>query len=189
MYLFFDTETTGLPKRWNAPAADFNNWPRLVQIAWLFSDDGGHEIGSADYIIKPDGFLIPKEAENIHGISNERAIMEGVPLVNALSEFLAAMKKCEILVAHNMSFDEKIVEAEFLREKLEYDLRDIKKICTKITSTEFCQLPGNYGFKWPSLPELHNKLFGSGFEDAHNALSDVKICAKCFFKLKRLGVL
>lgn len=188
MYLFFDTETTGLPKRWNAPATDFNNWPRLVQIAWILYDEKGNELRRADYIIKPEGFFIPKEAESIHGISNERASMEGILLKRALTEFLTAMKKCAILVAHNMSFDEKIVEAEFLREKMKYDLR-IKKICTKLSSTNFCRLPGNYGYKWPSLTQLHNKLFGADFENAHNASSDVKICAKCFFELKRLGVL
>ncbi|MFH0856845.1 MAG: 3'-5' exonuclease [bacterium] len=188
MYLFFDTETTGLPRRYNAPATDFNNWPRLIQIAWMLYDGAGNEMQSADYIIKPEGFLIPKEAENIHGISNEKANAEGIFLKQALSEFLAAMKKSEILVAHNMSFDEKIVEAEFLRENMEHNMGNLKKICTKINSTEFCQLPGNYGFKWPSLTELHNKLFSSDFDGAHNALSDVKICVKCFFELKRLGV-
>ena len=34
MYLFFDTETTGLPKRWNAPVTDLENWPRSFAGAW-----------------------------------------------------------------------------------------------------------------------------------------------------------
>ena len=46
MYLFFDTETTGLPKRWNAPVTDLENWPRLVQLAWIMYDDRGNMLES-----------------------------------------------------------------------------------------------------------------------------------------------
>lgn len=42
MYLFFDTETTGLPKNYKAPASDSDNWPRLVQIAWSIYDAEGN---------------------------------------------------------------------------------------------------------------------------------------------------
>ena len=53
MYLFFDTETTGLPKRWNAPVTDLENWPRLVQLAWIMYDDRGNMLESRDVIVKP----------------------------------------------------------------------------------------------------------------------------------------
>lgn len=59
MYLFFDTETTGLPKRWNAPVTDLENWPRLVQLAWIMYDDRGNMLESRDVIVKPEGFTIP----------------------------------------------------------------------------------------------------------------------------------
>ena len=69
MYLFFDTETTGLPKNWRAPVADLNNWPRLVQLAYLYCDGDGNTLLSGDYIIKPDGFLIPESASIIHELA------------------------------------------------------------------------------------------------------------------------
>jgi DNA polymerase III subunit epsilon len=59
MYLFFDTETTGLPRNWKAPVTDLNNWPRLVQLAYLLYDNDGEKISGGDYIIKPEGFTIP----------------------------------------------------------------------------------------------------------------------------------
>jgi hypothetical protein len=62
MILFFDTETTGLPKNWKAPVTDLNNWPRLVQLAFLLYDKSGNLVSSGDYIIKPDGFSIPFES-------------------------------------------------------------------------------------------------------------------------------
>jgi len=189
MYLFFDTETTGLPKKWDAPVTDLDNWPRLVQIAWLSFDKEGKEISGKSAIIKPEGFVIPEEASLVHGISTEIAKKDGVSLEKILKEFSIMSDKTQFLIAHNMSFDEKIIEAEFLRKGIQKSLFSPEKVCTKETSTKFCQIPGNYGFKWPSLSELHIKLFGSDFEDAHDAMIDVKACARCFFELKKQGIL
>ncbi len=188
-YLIFDTETTGLPKNWKAPVSKLDNWPRLVQIAWLQCDNSGNVLASSDYIVKPQGFTIPKDAENIHGISTETAMTEGVALKKVLNQFSIAINNSNFLVAHNMSFDEKIVGAEFLREDIKNKLFDISRICTMESSTDYCKLPGKYGYKWPSLSELHYKLFDQYFEEAHNADVDVKACAKCFFKLKSEGFL
>ncbi len=189
MYLFFDTETTGLPRRWDAPASDLRNWPRLVQLAWLLCDENGNELEAKDYIVKPEGFSIPADASDIHRISNEKAVSEGVVLGLVLKEFLAVVNQAKVLVAHNMSFDGNVLEAELIRTGLTGVLSGISKICTKISSTDYCRLPGDYGrYKWPTLQELHFVLFQSNFEEAHNAMIDVQICAKCFFELNRLGV-
>jgi len=189
MFLFFDTETTGLPQNYNAPISDFNNWPRLVQIAWLTYDKKGKKIAGANFIIKPEGFIIPEQAANIHGITTEKALRQGVDLKNTLSNFAEAVRESKIIVAHNMSFDEKIIGAEFLRKKVLHDLFESIRVCTKEEATDYCQLPGNYGYKWPRLSELHIKLFGEDFVDAHDALADVRACAKCFFELCKRGVI
>ena len=80
MYLFFDTETTGLARNWKAPVTDVANWPRIVQLAWVECDDAGAVIGQAEWIIRPDGFTIPLEASRIHGITMEIAFGTGVPI-------------------------------------------------------------------------------------------------------------
>jgi DNA polymerase III epsilon subunit-like protein len=187
MYLFFDTETTGLPKNWKAPITDLNNWPRLVQLAYLLYDMNGKLIAEGDHIVKPDGFIIPTEASRIHGITTERAIEEGKPIQIVLQDFESFIFEAMVLVAHNMSFDEKIVGAEFLRNKMKDHIASKKKICTMQSSTNFCAISGNYGYKWPKLSELHYKLFRTGFEEAHNAAADIQATAKCFWELKRLG--
>ncbi len=190
MIIVFDTETTGLPKNWNAPVTDLENWPRLVQLAWMRFDRNGNELEKRSYIIRPDGFSIPGDAEQIHGISTERALFEGEDLHVVLSEFLEAVEQCQYLVAHNISFDEKIIGAEILRTGINYRRNPaIKRICTKEASTDFCQLPGPYGYKWPNLSELHQKLFGTTFEEAHQADVDVEATARCFFELIRRQVI
>ena len=87
MYLIFDTETTGLPKNWSAPITDSDNWPRAIQIAWQLHDDMGNCIEHEDYLIRPDGFDIPFDAERIHGISTELAQRDGLPLGEVLGKF------------------------------------------------------------------------------------------------------
>lgn len=187
MYLFFDTETTGLPRNWKAPVSDLNNWPRLVQLAFLYYDRNGNMISGGDFIIKPEGFTIPIDASKIHGISTEKALREGQSLLPVLQHFNSLIEQASYLVAHNMSFDEKIVGAEFLRSGMQNSIPQKNKICTMESTTNYCAINGPYGYKWPKLSELHYKLFRTSFEEAHNAAVDISATAKCFWELRKLG--
>ena len=55
MYLIFDTETTGLPRNYNAPISDSENWPRAVQIAWQLHNEKGALLEHKDFLIIPEG--------------------------------------------------------------------------------------------------------------------------------------
>jgi DNA polymerase III epsilon subunit-like protein len=186
MYLFFDTETTGLPLNWKAPLDDLDNWPRMVQIAWLLYDYKGNLIKNNNYIIRPEGFTIPEEAAKVHGISTSKALKKGKDLRAVLQEFNELIAQADCLVAHNMSFDEKIVGAEFLRKEMDNIIDFKKKICTMQCSADICMINGPYGYKWPKLSELYYQLFGKDFKEAHNALNDINATAECFWEMKRL---
>ncbi|MFD2033200.1 DNA polymerase III subunit alpha [Belliella marina] len=185
MYIIFDTETTGLPRSYDAPMSADDNWPRLVQLAWQLHDAKGKLISNNNFIVKPEGFTIPYNAEKVHGISTDRAMKEGHDLVKVLEIFHEDVVKAKYLVGHNIGFDINVVGSEFLRKEVPMQLQQMKELDTKDISTEFCALPGGRGgkFKWPTLTELHKKLFGVGFEDAHDAAYDVAATAKCFFGL------
>ncbi|MCF7820012.1 MAG: 3'-5' exonuclease [Candidatus Pacebacteria bacterium] len=189
MYLFFDTETTGLPKSFKAPVSDLDNWPRLVQLAWQNYDAQGNLLASFNYIIKPNGFIISDEVAKIHRITQARAEAEGVELEPVLTEFVEHLNKNEFAVAHNFSFDENIVGSELLRAKMENIFERIRKICTMKGTVNVCQIPGARGYKWPNLTELHKYLFQKDFAEAHDAEADVKALANCFFGLKRRGLI
>jgi DNA polymerase-3 subunit epsilon len=189
MLLFFDTETTGLPKNWKAPVTDLNNWPRMVQLAYLLFDSNGNRISDGNYIVKPNGFTIPNDAFQVHGISNERASREGVSLESVLRDFQILIEQATFIVAHNIDFDEKVVGAEFLRCNMPNSLNSKGKICTMKSSIDFCAIDGPYGYKWPKLSELHHKLFNTHFEEAHNAELDIAATAKCFWELTSRGVI
>ena len=184
-YIFFDTETTGVPKNYNAPSSNTDNWPRLVQLAWILTDDHGETINSGNLIVKPNGFTIPIEASRIHGITTEKALKEGVDLENVISQFKADFDEATYVVGHNVSFDKKIVGAEMIRLHTT-DIMDTKRsFCTMQASTNYCRIPGKYGFKYPKLQELHRKLFGCDFDNAHDALSDIRATEKCFWEMRK----
>jgi len=188
-YLFFDTETTGIPKNWDAPISDSDNWPRIVQLAWILYDSDQKLLSSNNMIVFPENFIIPKDASSVHGITTEYARYNGEPLETVLSQFNEDASKAEYLVAHNINYDENVLGAEYYRSELKNPLPDLQQICTMSSSTDYCAIPGNYGYKWPKLDELYFKLFGEYFENAHDALADVEATAKCFWELKKRGVL
>lgn len=115
MFLVFDTETTGLPLRDNAPLSDFDNWPRAVQIAWQLHDDQGKLIEAKDYVIRPDGFDIPYNTAKFHGITTAVAQEYGVDLAFAMEEFSKALAQTKFIVGHNLAFDNNILGCEYLR--------------------------------------------------------------------------
>ena len=187
MFLIYDTETTGFPSRYGAPHTDLEAWStaRLVQIAWQLHDIDGSLISAQNILVRPEGFEIPYASEQIHGISTERALAEGVSIQEALGVFEEDLKRTKFLIAHNIEFDLGVVGSEVVRAERSTSLWDIKTIDTKLVSTEYCALPGGRGgkFKWPTLTELHTKLFGEAFQDAHDAAYDVHATTKCFFAL------
>ena len=191
MYLIFDTETTGLPQNWNAPLTDFINWPRCVQLAWQIHNKEGVLVEVKNYIIKPEGYDIPYNAEKIHGISTDLAFKKGVPLLDVLIEFSEDVKKSKFVVGHNIGFDNNIIGCELLRNKMSNFLADFPSVDTKDDATNYCAIPGGRGrkFKWPNLTELHVKLFGETFAEAHNASADVEATARCFLELIRLEII
>lgn len=191
MYLIFDTETTGLPHNKSAPVEELDNWPRLVQIAWQLHDKTGKLLSTGNHIVKPEGFTIPFNAERIHGISTKHAVEVGEDLAEVLDKFTVDVKKADVLVGHNIEFDNKIIGAEYLRTDNENLLAEARNIDTSTSTVEFCQLQGGVGgrLKMPKLIELYTKLFGEAFDDAHDAAYDVDATAKAFFECLRRSII
>lgn len=187
MYLIFDTETTGLPRNFNAPITDLDNWPRVVQLAWQLHDEAGELVSQQDFIIQPDGFNIPFESERVHGISTELARAVGEPLTTVLERFQKDLAKANFMVGHNLKFDINVLGCEFVRLGQDTPLtKPVLDTCTE-RSALLCQIPGGRGgkFKLPTLTELHEYLFGEAFNEAHNATADVESTTRCFLELLR----
>jgi DNA polymerase III epsilon subunit-like protein len=191
--LFFDTETTGLPKSRDARNHDVDNWPRLVQLAWLLTGVDGSMI-VRNRIVIPWGFQIPPAATEIHGITNAIAEEDGISIKESMVEFMVAVEMAELLIGHGVYFDKSVVGAELIRLGMEsaYEIfKKVKRFDTMQKSTKICKLPhknGRKGYKWPTLQELHKHLFLTDFESAHDAYADVQATVRCYHELIGKGV-
>lgn len=186
-YLFFDTETTGLPGNFKAHYTETSNWPRIVQLSWLVADDNGTILKESDFIIKAD-FEIPSSASQIHGITNAIATEKGVVISEVLNALLTDLNDVDRLICHNVSFDLSVLQSELFRNSLKHEI-EVPTFCTMRSSTDYCQIPGPRGFnKWPKLEELYSACFNKRLTNAHNAMADVKATYEVFYHLKNKGV-
>jgi DNA polymerase III subunit epsilon len=198
LYLFIDTETTGLPKRLvaNGETDDaFEEekhlllWPRLVRLSYIIQDGRGTEILANDFIIKPDHFIIPTVASDIHGITTEIANTKGQPLKTVLRHFRQVYDYTRFIVGHNIYFDTKVIAAEFLRNDIQDTFTNRSKLDTMGLSVDYCAIKGHYSYKYPTLSELYQKLFNKSFEGAHSSAIDVRIVATCFGELRGQNII
>ena len=190
--IIFDTETTGLPKSKKAPPSKTSLWPYVCQVSWLVFDDSDGTFYTKDYIVKlPDGVTIPEVCTKIHGITNKQMLEEGVDINDVLKEFTHDWQSCQMLVAHNLEFDNKILQAEYHRNSPINWLGRHRKIeyCTMLYGKEIANIQrpskfhaGTYQ-KPPKLIELHEKLFKNIPQNLHNSLIDVLVCFRCFYNM------
>lgn len=192
MKCFIDTETTGKADMRGETTAEHQ--PNIVQFSALLTEDDGTERGSMDVIIKPNGWTIPKEAADIHGITTEIAERSGIQLASALALFSNLLSCAGELVAHNIEFDTFVIHVALFRIAqikgsliCAHRMSEIPKFCTMKAATPVCKLPGLYGFKWPKLTEAHKRFFGTDLEGAHDAMTDLRACARIYFELQKLN--
>lgn len=183
----YDTETTGEPD-WNQPS-ELPHQPHIVEIAALLVDQDGNELGRMDAIVRPDGWTIPPEAVEIHGIDDSKALAEGIEEREAINQFLYIRESADLHVAHNEAFDARIIRIGLKRygfsEEMVNAWRARNKFCTMHRSTKICELPltdvqraagRKKGFKTPALEEAFEFFTGRPPEQQHRALADVFSC-------------
>ena len=187
--LFFDVETTGLPKNRFAQISDSANWPRIVQFAWVATDYKFNELEAKSYIIKPTNYVIPKDSSKIHGITHNMAVENGNCIKEVLTEFEEQTNKATHLIAHNIDFDHKVIQSEFHRNDLGvFHLKPT--ICTMMKSASYVGIKNKNGTnKWPTLEELYKKLFKKEFKGAHDAMCDVRATIKSFRSLSKSKII
>ena len=194
--LVLDTETTGMFDF--KKASDAEGQPRMIQLAALLVNDAKQMMSCFSLLIKPDGWTVPAEATAINGITTEDCVRYGVPVCQALEMFRALFERADLTVAHNHSFDQKVIRGEakrmqsgppFIAVLREWRDQIKPQFCTMQMATAACKLPktstrGAGGFKWPKLEEAYEILCGKKMTGAHDAWTDARACAAVYFKLK-----
>jgi len=187
--IFFDTETTGLPKnKYNGGLKEPNNWPDIVSICWMVFENKTF-VKKHNFIIKPEGWSIPQDASDVHGITEAIAYEKGSSLKDVLELFHKDIENCDQIVAHNLAFDKNVVLAAYKwRLHITPNWPTKAEICTTQKSKWEMKLPSRYPksndpYKYPNLNELYKDTFGEEApNNAHNAERDVDVLQKIFWK-------
>lgn len=173
--LAFDTETTG---QFDFKSSiDAPHQPRLIQLGLQVLDDNLKVQAEWSTYIKPDGWVVPKETADFHGITTETCAEFGIPIVEALKLFSTYLFLCNQYLCHNVAFDSKIIRRETTHLEIVDLLFRVPSFCTMQKLTPIVKAPypsGKRGFKWPTLQEAHQHYFGEKFENAHDAMGDVR---------------
>lgn len=188
LYLFFDTETTGLIDR--KLSLEHESQPRIIQLAAILKHEK-KSICKINLNLKHDNLIIPEKITELTGIT-QKDHDNGVPAKEALHIFSAMRDISDARVGHNISFDKTMIAREELALGIERKKYHGQDFCTMQMSRPICKMPptdkmtaaGIEGYKSPKLQEAYLHFFGKEFENAHNALADVEACANLFFHIK-----
>ncbi len=189
MFLVLDTETTGLPGKRAPMLSRKQEWPRIVEFAWIECETDEVINAEFDYLIKPDCYVIPEKATAIHGITTKKVLDEGKSLFSVLEKFHKSLEGSSFIVGHNVDFDINVITSEASRLGISLPVNRYPKKCTMKSSARLCSIRRGSGYKYPSLPELYTVLFGLPPTGHHQALSDARSCMKCYFELNRRGII
>ncbi len=187
--LIFDTETTGMVQ-FRKPPED-ESQPDLIQLGMLLVDtvDWRPRARHSTLVQLAEGVRIEPGAKEAHGISEEDCARYGVDPIVACSLFNQACMQADIIVAHNLAFDVSIMKTALFRiGNKPHRLDGRQLVCTKEASTDVLKLPGNYGYKWPTLAEAYLHYTGKTIEGAHDALVDTEACLEIFRGLVQEGI-
>jgi DNA polymerase-3 subunit epsilon len=186
MFLFFDTETTGFPS--DSLPADHPNQAHICQLGALLQSENERVVGELNVLIKPEGWEIPSRVSEIHGITTPMCEQFGIPLRTAISLFAHLTSKAQLIVAHNYTFDHKMIALAGRRIGLDdHLLGKHQTFCTMLATTEICRLPKarGAGYKWPKLTEAYFHFFRQELDCAHDAMADVRGCKEVYWAVKR----
>lgn len=192
MFLFYDTETTGFPSGDHTKAS-----ARVCQLGAVLTDLYGNEMHTLNHFIKPDGWKV-SEFNIKHGITQELCEKEGKPLAEVIDLFSPLVARAIHKVAFNNKFDIQMLNIEYwVLHKDESKLfdRHTGHFCAMNCAKPICKIPGTVkmgyagikGYKQPKLIEAYRHFFGKDFDDAHDALADVRATKDIFFEMMRRG--
>jgi DNA polymerase III epsilon subunit-like protein len=213
--LVFDVETTGLlpqKPRYSTAPLPITAYPHIIQLSFVLYDIiKKKSLRSYDSYVKiGEDVVIGEYVSNLTGITPEICSRKGNDIVDVLSAFNKAYAECDVLVAHNIEFDEKMIMIETERNrtrliktapeclnifnKVHEELRGIERYCTMRKGITLCnimvesKMPGKPPTaKWPKLSELYATLFNNEtVAGMHNSMVDVLACLRCYMKMRHL---
>lgn len=191
MIAFFDTETSGLPQK-RPSSLDLE--PHVLQLAVSLYDNERRPVFELSTLVRlPDGVSIDAQADATHSISAISTLQYGVGKLQAVKLLEFAFARAEVVVAHNLQFDRKLIDFETRRLGIPSLFENRRTFCTMEATTDLLRIPPTpamvkwgHGdkFKNPKLAEAYKFFFNEDLVGAHDALIDTRACARVYFELK-----
>lgn len=179
--LFIDTETSGIPKRWNRPYSDQKNWPSVIQVAWIICSADGKEVKRMSRYIYEHDIEIAAASEKVHGINKHFLEKTGDRRKEVLRKLAYDIKKYNpLIIGHFIELDVQILSADYFRAQLQNPFQGQHFFCTMLDSKKYALNPS---IEYLRLPQLHEHLFDSSPQETHEAEQDAELTARCFFEL------
>ena len=179
MVVILDIETNGIGS-FSPPTQ------RAVQISWIVLPNGAERNFFIDDVHK----ISSSPTYPCKHITVDRLRREGVPFDVALRALVADLEGDPVIVAHNARFDVGVLLNECMVRGSTFDISDITIICTMLQMTRHCgQRSGRRTFKWPSLSELHLRIFGKlPSESLHDSVEDCRVLRRCYAACRHEGL-
>ncbi len=184
--LVIDTETSGLPKTWNRPYTDSENWPYIAQISWLvYQYRSQKEMTRHNFYVAPDGFELTTKSTEIHGLDINFLQEHGTPRATIMQQLKQDLEKYNpLIVSHFLQLDYHMMRLGFHRAGLPNVLTGKVGFCTMLITENFLRITEQ---RYLRLDQLYAYLFSEPMNSQHDALADALATAKCFFELSRKG--
>lgn len=192
--LVYDTETTGFIQ--SKLPDEHPLQPHLVQLGAVLYDGRTPRV-TISAIVKPEGYTIPTQASDVHGITTELALAVGIPKQIVVATFTNLRAIADRIVCHNLAFDQKVMASNIARiGKTPAHAGPSVFHCTMELSARIVNIPPTAkmlaaGFnkpKAPKLEEAYEFFFKEKFVGAHDALVDAQGAGRVFWELVDRGI-
>jgi DNA polymerase III subunit alpha len=170
----FDTETTGLIDN---QARKLDAQPEIISIAIQEVNLATAAHNNLYYRIFHPTHKISMEIVKITGLTNEM-LLNAPSIKDHMPIIINKLQEAPLLIGQNIKFDMNMVELECKRYGYEINW---PRTLDLVENSIFIK-----GFRL-TLTNLHQELFGKGFEGAHDAAIDVSMTAKCAIEMWKRG--
>lgn len=174
MYVFVDTETTGLVK---PEGTKLELQPRMTEIAAIVLDEDLEITQEYNQLINP-GIPLPEIITKITGITD--AMLKDQPTFGEIfADIVPMFHGKKYLVAHNASFDQSIIYFDVLRAGKQFNFPWPPETYCTVEQSLFIK---GYRLK---LGEIYKLATGKEIKGAHRAINDTRATVEVFRWLKQ----
>lgn len=188
LVMVFDTETTGLPEK-KASIKEHDKWPYITQLSFIVYNTYTNKVEKFynNYIKLHNDIVINSDAEKITGITKDFLKDNGVDIKIVMHDFNISLRRCNLIIGHNLSFDKRLIMVECFRNNINQYFTCYYNSRIPVRKNEYCTMINSKNLnnnKYFKLVNLFKHLFDYTPENLHDSRVDILITLKIYIKLE-----